>query len=276
MPEGLVARLVLGLLLSAAIAGAGIWRRALTLGGAAGAVVVGTLIFAFGGLAWAIPIVAFFVAGSVLSALGRERKRALAAVAAKGARRDLVQVLANGGAATALALAAGSTGQAALLFSAYLGVLAAVTADTWSTEIGGLSRRPPRLVTTLAVVPPGTSGGITPLGLLAAVAGGLWIGAIGWLALLLDARPAGLGPVNALALGALAGLAGSLVDSLLGATVQEVHWCPACQVTTEAAVHRCGALSLPQRGWPGLNNDAVNFLASLIGIPVGALVVALA
>ena len=276
MPEGLVARLVLGLLLSAAIAGAGIWRRALTWGGAAGAVVVGTLIFAFGGLAWAIPIVAFFVAGSVLSALGRERKRALAAVAAKGARRDLVQVLANGGAATALALAAGATGQAALLFSAYMGVLAAVTADTWSTEIGGLSRRPPRLVTTLAVVPPGTSGGITPLGLLAAVAGGLWIGAIGWLALLLDAGPAGLGPVNALALGALAGLAGSLVDSLLGATVQEVHWCPACQVTTEAAVHRCGTPSLPQRGWPGLNNDAVNFLASLIGIPVSALVVALA
>ncbi len=276
MPESLIGRLALGLLLSAAIGGIGVWRQALTWGGTAGAVVVGTLIFAFGGLAWAIPMVGFFVAGSVLSALGRERKRALAAVAAKGARRDLVQVLANGGAATVLALAAGSTGKATLLFPAYLGVLAAVTADTWSTEIGGLSRHPPRLVTTLAVVPPGTSGGVTPLGLLAAGAGGLCIGAIGWLSLLLDAEPAGLKPVHVLALGALAGLAGSLVDSLLGATVQEVRWCPVCRFATEAAIHRCGAPSVPHRGWPGLNNDAVNFLASLIGIPAGVLVVALA
>ncbi len=275
MPEGLLGRLALGLLISAAIAGAGVWRQALTWSGVAGAVVVGTLIFAFGGLAWAIPMVAFFVAGSALSALGRERKRALDAVAAKGAQRDLVQVLANGGAATWLALAAGSTGRAALLFPAYLGVLAAVTADTWSTEIGGLSRRPPRLVTTLAVVPPGTSGGVTPLGLLAAAAGGLCIGAIGWLSLLLDAELTGLEPFHALALGALAGLAGSLADSVLGATVQEVRWCPVCRIATEAALHRCGAPAVPHRGWPRLNNDAVNFLASLIGIPIGTLVVAL-
>ncbi|MCM8749960.1 DUF92 domain-containing protein [Thermomicrobiaceae bacterium CFH 74404] len=276
MPESLIGRLALGLALSAAIAGAGVWRRALTWSGAAGALVSGTIVFGLGGLAWAVPMVALFVSGSALSALGRERKRALGEVAAKGARRDLMQVLANGGAATALALAAGSAGLATSLFPAYLGVLAAVTADTWSTEIGGLSRRPPRLVTTLAVVPPGTAGGVTPLGLLAATAGGLWIGAVGWLSLLLEGGPAAIGLGAALALGALAGLAGSLVDSVLGATVQEVRWCPACQAATEAAVHRCGAPSLPHRGWPGLTNDAVNFLASLIGIPVGLSVAMLA
>ena len=58
------------------------------------------------------------------------------------------------------------------------------------SEIGVLGRRPPRLVTTLRAVEPGTSGGASVLGTVATAAGGL---AIGLVALLLLVWLAGRG-----------------------------------------------------------------------------------
>ena len=55
---------------------------------------------------------------------------------------------------------------------------AAVAADTFSSELGILSKSKPRLITspTLRVVPPGTNGAVTTTGLLAGVLGASSIG----------------------------------------------------------------------------------------------------
>lgn len=243
-----------GLALASGIALAG-WRAgALTRGGALVATGVGAAVFGAGGRRYVAPMIGFFGLSSALSHVGKERKRALASVAAKGERRDAGQVLANGGVPAMLALAS-MTGRDA--FPGYLGALAAVNADTWSTELGGLSRCWPRSIASGRPVPPGTSGGVTALGLAGALAGGAAIGAL--------ARP-----VPAwLLLGTLAGLAGSLVDSLLGATVQRVAWCPACGKETERAVHTCGTPTEYRRGYRWLDNDRVNLLASLTGALAG-------
>jgi uncharacterized membrane protein len=66
------------------------------------------------------------------------------------------------------------------------------------------------------------------------------------------------------------GLAGSLFDSLLGATLQAIYWCDACQKETEREVHRCGTDTRLLRGWSWLGNDLVNFLASIMGALVAA------
>jgi uncharacterized membrane protein len=70
---------------------------------------------------------------------------------------------------------------------------------------------------------------------------------------------------------AAAGLAGSMVDSLLGASLQASYWCPSCGRETERHPrHSCGTETHRLRGWDWLDNDGVNFLATLVGGAVGA------
>lgn len=267
-------RLALGLAAGLVIARTARQRGWLTAGGALGAVLTGALVVAGGGLTWGALLIVFFLSSTLLSRWRRRQKALLAVSAAKGARRDLGQVLANGGIAALLALVA-AVWPAPLIAAAYIGALAAVTADTWSSEVGSLSRQPPRLITTGRAVPPGANGGVTLLGTLASAAGGLLIGSA---ALLLAPIAVALGePTVApdqsgwlLALGLLAGAGGSLVDSVLGATVQGVRWCPACRLETEAARHTCGAATRHGRGWPWLDNDRVNLLAALAGALIAA------
>lgn len=260
-----------GLLGSGALALAGYRRGALARGGVAGAVGVGTAIFASGGVAPSILLVTFFVSSSALSHWRRDRKRAVAVDAAKGERRDLGQVLANGGVATALALL-GRRWPASRWYAGFVGAVATVNADTWATEIGTLSRRPPRLITTLRPVPTGTSGGVSPVGTLAAVAGAGIIGMVaafsqGW------EREGDGGRVRAtgarlVALALLGGVTGALADSLLGATVQARYVCPVCDLPTERTRHRCGTATRLIGGYRWLDNDLVNFLSSSIGAAV--------
>ena len=61
----------------------------------------------------------------------------------------------------------------------FVGVMATVNADTWATEIGGMSKSIPRSIMNGKPVPAGTSGGITGLGLLASLLGGAFIGLVG-------------------------------------------------------------------------------------------------
>lgn len=270
----MIGQLLLGLVLSAAMGGLGYWRRSLTVSGVVGAVLVGTLIFGFGGWIWGLLLITFFVSSSWLSHYRRVDKQAVADKFAKGGRRDIGQALANGGLGAVLAVAYGSLPDP-LLFAAFLGVMATVNADTWATELGVLSRVPPRLVTSGQVVPPGSSGGVTQLGLWASVAGALLIGTVATVLTQVASLLAGDGwqlvaaayPLLAVA----GGLVGSLFDSLLGATLQGVYYCERCGKETESTVHRCGQLARPLRGWGWLNNDVVNLAASLLGGLVAAL-----
>ncbi|HZO94033.1 MAG TPA: DUF92 domain-containing protein [Candidatus Baltobacteraceae bacterium] len=246
----------------------------MTWDGALAAFVVGTLIYGSGGIGFTIVLLAFFVPSIALSRVGRARKRALDTVA-KGGARDAWQVAANGGIA-ALAAVAWAQRPYVAEAAAFAGALAAANADTWATEIGTLARRPPRSILTFRRLETGLSGGVSLPGTLAEIAGALWIGLVALAGALLAYRfmvapylTPDPGPLAPLLLAVPAGgVAGATVDSLLGATVQELRWCPVCERACESDPHACGTPTTLHRGVRGVSNDVVNVLATLAGAAV--------
>ncbi len=149
---------------------------------------MGTVVILRLGWFWTLPPVLFLAVGSLLSG-GRR------------ARRDALQVLANGGMATLWALLAEP--------GAYLTALTVGFADTVATEVG--TRLSPRayLITDLRKVPPGTSGGVSLPGTLAGLGAALLM--LTFLIL------SGVGHPIPFLLSATVGL---FSDSLIGATLE--------------------------------------------------------
>jgi len=258
-------QILIGFLLAALVASLA-WRAgSLSTSGALAALLTGGLIFGMGGFAWAFLLLTFFISSSALSKLFKKQKASLAEKFSKGDRRDWGQVMANGALGALLAVLYFVLPQQAWLWVAFAGAMAAVNADTWSTELGVLSPIPPRMITSGLTVERGTSGGITLAGTLAALAGAALIS---FVALISKPTPDWL---LSLVLIILAGLVGALVDSLLGATVQAIFWCPTCQKETERhPTHTCGSQTHQVRGLSWVNNDIVNFICSLTGAIVAA------
>lgn len=254
----LIVDLIVAFLFSLAVVVLFYWRGSLSRSGAAGALVVGTLIFGLGGWVWGVLLALFFITSSLLSHFKEDEKKAAAEKFDKGHRRDIGQVMANGALGSLIAVLS-VLAPSEMWFPMFIGIMATVTADTWATELGTLARRRPRLITTGQPVEVGTSGGVSPLGTAVSLAGGATIGLSA--ALLSD----NVTPAMALLAGAVGGLIGSLFDSLLGATVQQIYYCDNCQKDTERKLHKCGHETRPLRGWSWLNNDLVNLLASFVG-----------
>lgn len=174
-----------------------------------------------------------------------------------GGKRNWLQVICNGGIAAELALLycidSGSK-ELPINFSKYytsswlscgiIGAIACSCGDTFASEIGSAVGAEPRLITNLRRVPrgkfiknlftliyihsiynlTGTNGAVSLVGTMASILGGLLIGLTFFImntlvvdAELLDASPPQW-PV--IILGMYAGFIGSLMDSLLGATLQ--------------------------------------------------------
>jgi len=163
-PAPVVVRALAGLVVATAIAIAARRSRTLAPGGAAAALVVGTVAMT-AGWAWGAALIVFFVASSLLSRVGRAAKAARTrAIVEKGDERDAWQVLANGGAFAVAALGVLVAPARAPWAAIGLGALAAATADTWATEVGTLAGGRPRSLAGWRPVPPGTSGAVSSVG----------------------------------------------------------------------------------------------------------------
>jgi uncharacterized protein (TIGR00297 family) len=195
----------------------------LTAAGAAAALAVGTATVIGVGWRGLLLLLAFLVSGSLLTK--------------GGGRRTAAQVFANGGVAALAALLAS--------WPAFAGAIAAAASDTWATEIGAHSPTPPRLITNGSAVPPGANGGITVLGTAGGVAGAVLIAGLTYALAPRGTAPGLTHPGTLAAVVAVAGVAGMLVDSLLGATVQG-----------------------PEDRW--LDNNGVNLAMTLAGAGIAA------
>jgi uncharacterized protein (TIGR00297 family) len=248
-------------LLLAATISAGVawvaWRAGtLTGSGLVAGWTVGTSVLYGCGWSGGAVLAAFFVSSNLISRLGPAPSLTFDA---KSDRRDLWQVYANGGAAALGALAGRLDPSLGLwLLTASL---AAAAADTWATSIGTRAGMTARLLLLGPPVAPGTNGGMSGPGTVAALLG----------AALVSGTAAWVEQRSILwVVGTLVGFAGMAADSILGATLQGRYRCPACEQPSEWRRHRCGALTEHTAGVTWINNDAVNFLATSLAL-VGAL-----
>jgi len=231
--------------------------QSLSKDGALAATFIGTIIFGLGGWQWAVLLLAFFGSSSILTRIFKNRKMDLDEKYSKGGKRDAGQVFSNGGVATAFVLVHVFFPQMIWAWPGFAAALAAANADTWATELGVLDPNLPRLITSLRKrVERGTSGGVSLYGTSAALLGAGFIGALSTI-FIPDNRAFGFLLVT------VSGLLGSLFDSLLGATVQAIYFCPSDRKETEKyPLHSCGTPTIQIRGWKWLNNDLVNVACS--------------
>jgi uncharacterized protein (TIGR00297 family) len=250
MPLQLLLAIAFGLI----VALASYSLKFLTTSGALATFLLAVVVFGVGGWQWTVPILAFFVSSSLWSKIGRSRKIEFELLFDKSSRRDWGQVLANGGLAGILVILS-SLYPLYDLYPLYLGAIAAVTADTWGTEIGLLSKGATVSVLTFKPVDRGTNGGVSENGFFGGAAGAILIALSGyyWYA---DDRTA--------IVVMIAGVFGSLADSVLGATLQGLYRCTVCGKLTERKFH-CGERTLRERGFALVTNDAVNAACSVAG-----------
>ncbi|XP_076647615.1 transmembrane protein 19 [Halictus rubicundus] len=180
----------------------------------------------------------FFVTSSKATKFRAHKKRKLEADYKEGGQRNWIQVLCNGGMATQLALLYlldVGCGEHPVDFDKYyrsswlsigiLGAFACCNGDTWASEIATvIGSSDPFLITTGKRVPRGTNGGVSWVGLLVSALGGLTVGLFYYFTVLYTVDSAVLQlaapqwPV--ILVGCFGGLLGSIVDSILGATLQ--------------------------------------------------------
>jgi len=240
-PSRALAALALALVVSAVAERTG----ALARSGAVAATLIGSLLIAFGGWRPGILLVAFFVSSSIVTRVLEPRT----GETARGSRRDAIQVLANGAVPVIFAATGYWLDGATPWRVATVAGITAAAADTWATGFGRLNRTSPRTIIGWRPVPPGTSGAISVAGTTGAAAAAMILGIpAGW----------GLDSSSAIPILVGSGLAGALIDSLLGATVQAQFWCPTCNTKTERAIHRCGTPTRLTSGTRWFDNDVVN------------------
>ena len=246
---------MIGFILALLIAIASYRVRFLDGGGSVATFLLGVVVFGIGGWKFSLPILTFFILSSLLSKTGKTRKRTLSGTFQKSSQRDHWQVLANGGIAGVLVLI-WYYWPYEILYPMFAGAVAAASADTWGTEIGVLSGKKPRSILNFKPVPIGSSGGVSLLGSLGAFAGSVLIALIaGYYSS--DSR--------VIAVIAVSGFLGGIVDSVLGATVQAQYRCPSCGKVTEKKIH-CGDVTTELlSGFEWVDNDIVNAVCTLFG-----------
>jgi uncharacterized protein (TIGR00297 family) len=168
------------------------------------------LLFVGAGPSAFATLAALFALTWISTRFGYHRKHDLG-VAERSDGRDAWQILANLAVPALASLAFGVTGNPIWLL-ALSAALAEAATDTVASEVGQSLGRTALLITTWKQVPAGTDGGITMSGTIAGIVAGLLIAVV--------AAWAGLIPRTELWVAVVAGFAGMMLDSVLGATLQ--------------------------------------------------------
>jgi uncharacterized protein (TIGR00297 family) len=180
------------------------------LSGLFSAALVGIILIVFADARWFMVMLAFFILGAISTRYKYEYKKKIGIEQGQGGARGYRNVFANGIVAAAAAVLYGVFVRPEFIVL-YIGCVATAAADTMASEIG-VTGGTPYMITTLRKVPIGTNGGVTMTGELVALAGGFLVCVV---ALFLTIITPWM-----LVICTIAGFAGTNIDSLVGATLE--------------------------------------------------------
>lgn len=227
--------------------------KSITTDGMVAALLTAVTLYALGGVWIASALLVFFILGSIVSRLKNDVKKAAEALQEDTGARNWKQVLANSlPAAVLLWIYLFYPGEKIFLFLAFT-VFSAAASDTFSSEIGMMSKGRVFSILTGKSLPKGVSGGVTVSGLLA--------GLLGSVLLSLMVLPQ-FGLTGFIA-ATLLGCSGSLIDSILGASIQRKY----LSLKGHLQDKENSRSERPYKGIRFITNNAVN-LITLILVPI--------
>lgn len=233
-------------------------RHSVSTSGLIALIVISALFIWMGHITLLVVMFAMFASSSLLSHYKKSEKKEFDEVVSKTGPRDYIQALANLGVATLLLILFQFI-QSEVLISALIGSVAAANADSWASEIGGISKRKPVLITTFKPVDKGISGGVTYPGTMGGIAGSLFITCVG--VIFLNLSNGFQGNITFLFWSSfIAGILGFIFDSYAGAIFQSLYR----NKTTDGLTENNEGEKELVKGYHWINNDTVNFLTTLV------------
>lgn len=191
---------------------AAIRLRKLTVAGAINGGILAWLLYKGAGITGVLMLAAFFIAGVIATAIGRPKKEQLGIAEKNKGRRTAGQVLANGGVAGGAGLLAWWFPQQAYIWQPVAAAaLSSAMADTLSSELGSIYGKRFYNIISFKKDSRGLDGVVSLEGSLWGLAGSALIATI---------YSAGYGYTGHALWIVVAGTAGNLADSLLGATLE--------------------------------------------------------
>ena len=228
----------------------------LNLSGTLAIFFLAAVIFGLGGVKWTIPILVFFIFSSLLSKIKRRNPGIEGKHIEKYSPRNHIQVLANG-VFGGLLVILNFFFPSQLFYVSFVSSIAAVCADTWSTEIGIMTKSKTVDILSFKIVEKGVSGGVSLAGTLGGITGAsvIALSSVFWL---------NVKNFYYIIFIIFAGIVGNLSDSILGASLQVKYKCSVCSEIVEKPVH-CEQSALLIKGFKWINNDIVNLATAVIG-----------
>ncbi len=228
----------------------------LSLNGTFAMFLLALVIFGLGGIAWTIPILVFFIFSSILSKIKRRNLKSDGSYHKEYLPRNHRQVFANGGFGGILVIL-NYFFPSELFYIVFVSSIAAVCADTWSTEIGTIINSKTVNILSFKIVQQGISGGISLAGTFAGILGSAIIASCSILFI-------NMKHTYYIFFIIFAGIVGNTFDSILGASVQAKYKCALCSEMIEKPFHCRQSASLI-KGFKWIDNDMVNFATAVIG-----------
>lgn len=205
-------RIVLAVVANLLLAAIAVWLHLVSRSGAAAGFLLGVAVYMGYGYKSFLVLLSFFVLGSVATRLGYAKKAALGVAERRGGARSWREAVANLLAGAFFSVLVITTPHQRAFLLALVAVFAEAAGDTVSSEIGQWVAGGAYRITTLQPVPVGENGGISFAGTAAGFAASALIAILGY--------SLGLVTAGGMMIAFLAGLAGNLFDSVLGATIE--------------------------------------------------------